>query len=55
MPTEKIHLFPKLAKPMEIDKYFFKKERRYSWMLFDHSGPLLEQLKRDSDRVGKDL
>ncbi|MBI5790848.1 MAG: hypothetical protein HZA63_05185 [Rhodocyclales bacterium] len=55
MPTEKIHLFPKLAEPMRIDKYFFKKERTYSWMVFEHSGPLLGQLKRDTDRIKKDL
>jgi hypothetical protein len=55
MPTEKIHLFPKLAEPMKIDKYFFTRERKYSWMLFEHTSPLLEQLKRDADRIRKDL
>lgn len=55
MPTEKIHLFQKLAEPMKIDKYFFKTERKYSWMMFEHTGPLLEQLERDADRIKKDL
>ena len=55
MPMEKIHLFPKLAEPMKIDKYFFKKERKYSLMVLEHTGPLLGQLKRDTDRIKKDL